>query len=57
MLAENQDVWIGLLTPILFSMIFTGLDTIQEHLENPFDQIGEDDIKINPDKFIKTLEQ
>ena len=57
MLAENQEVWIGLLTPILFSMIFTGLDNIQEHLENPFDQIGEDDIKINPDKFIKTLEQ
>lgn len=55
MLAENQELWIGLLTPVLFAMVFTGLDNIQEHLENPFDQIGEDDIKINPDKFVQTL--
>lgn len=56
MLAENQEIWISLLTPILFAMVFTGLDNIQEHLENPFDQIGEDDIKFNPDKFVVTLE-
>lgn len=56
MLAENQELWISLLTPILFAMVFTGLDNIQEHLENPFDQIGEDDIKFNPDKFVLTLE-
>jgi hypothetical protein len=37
-------------------MDFTGLDNIQEHLENPFDQVGEDDIRINPEKFITTLE-
>lgn len=56
MLAENQGFWISLLAPVLFAMVFTGLDNIQEHLENPFDQIGEDDIKINPEKFAKTLE-
>jgi predicted membrane chloride channel (bestrophin family) len=56
LLAENQEIWIALVTPILFAMVFTGLDNIQEHLENPFDQIGEDDIKINPDKFVLTLE-
>lgn len=55
MLAENQALWLGLLTPVLFAMVFTGLDNIQEHLENPFDQIGEDDIKINPEKFLQTL--
>jgi predicted membrane chloride channel (bestrophin family) len=57
MLAENQEILISLLTPILFSMVFTGLDNIQEHLENPFDQIGEDDIKMNPEKFMATLEK
>lgn len=57
MLAENQELLIGLLTPILFAMVFTGLDNIQEHLENPFDQIGEDDIKMNPEKFMTTLEK
>ncbi|MES2824876.1 MAG: bestrophin family ion channel [Pseudomonadota bacterium] len=56
LLAEDKSLWLGLITPILFAMVFTGLDNIQEHLENPFDQIGEDDIKINPEKFIQTLE-
>lgn len=56
LLAHEQELWLGFAMPILFSMVFTGLDNIQEHLENPFDQVGEDDIRINPDKFIKTLE-
>jgi predicted membrane chloride channel (bestrophin family) len=56
LIAEGQDLWLGLTTPILFAMVFTGLDNIQEHLENPFDQVGEDDIRINPEKFVKTLE-
>lgn len=55
LIAEGQDVWLGFITPILFAMVFTGLDNIQEHLENPFDQVGEDDIRINPEKFIQTL--
>jgi predicted membrane chloride channel (bestrophin family) len=55
MLAENQEIWITVSTPILFSMVFTGLDNIQDDLENPFDQIGEDDIRINPEKFVQTL--
>jgi hypothetical protein len=32
------------------------LDNIQEHLENPFDQIGEDDIMINAEAFLERLE-
>jgi hypothetical protein len=31
------------------------LDNVQEHLENPFDQIGEDDIAINAEKFVERL--
>lgn len=57
LLAENQSLWLGFTIPVLFAMVFTGLDNIQEHLENPFDQVGEDDIKINPEKFILTLEK
>ena len=37
-------------------MILVSLDNIQEHLENPFDQVGEDDIKFNVNKFIERLE-
>jgi len=57
LLVEGQNFWIGLSVPVLFAMVLTGLDNIQDHLENPFDGLGEDDIKINPEKFVKTLEE
>lgn len=41
--------------PILFSIILVGLSNIQEHLEDPFDQIGEDDVAINAEKFVALL--
>jgi hypothetical protein len=41
--------------PILFALILVGLANMQDHLENPFDQIGADDITINPDSFVETL--
>ncbi len=41
--------------PILLTMILVSLENIQEHLENPFDQVGEDDIKFNVEKFIERL--
>lgn len=42
--------------PILFAVVLVSLDNIQEHLENPFDHVGEDDVSINADKFIASLE-
>ena len=39
--------------PVLFTLILVSLDNIQSHLENPFDQIGEDDIIINAEKFVE----
>lgn len=42
--------------PVLFTIILVSLDNIQEQLENPFDQIGEDDIQINAEKFVERLE-
>jgi len=41
--------------PVLLSMSLVSLDNIQEHLENPFDQVGEDDITFNVDKFVINL--
>ena len=40
----------------LLSIILVSLDNIQDHLENPFDQIGEDDVMINAEKFVSLLE-
>lgn len=42
--------------PVMFSVILVALDNIQSHLENPFDQDGEDDVHINVDKFIRNLD-
>jgi len=55
--ASSDDYAPGLklVMPVLFSVILTGLDAIQSHLENPFDQVGEDDIAINAEKFVERL--
>lgn len=39
------------LMPVLFALVLAALDNIQEHLENPFDQVGQDDVIINAEKF------
>lgn len=41
--------------PLLFAIILVGLDNIQVHLEDPFDQIGPDDVTINAEKFVELL--
>jgi len=44
------------LLPVLLSIILVSLDNIQDHLENPFDQIGADDVMINAEKFVSFLD-
>ena len=44
------------LMPVLFTTILVGQDNTQEHLENRFDQIGQDDIVINAEKFVARLD-
>jgi predicted membrane chloride channel (bestrophin family) len=41
--------------PVLFSLILVSLDNIQSHLEDPFDQVGEDDLAINAERFVDRL--
>lgn len=41
--------------PVLFSVILVALDNIQAHLENPFDQIGHDDVTISVEQFVENL--
>jgi len=42
--------------PVLYSFILVSLDNIQDHLEDPFDQVGEDDISIDANETIRLLE-
>ncbi len=41
--------------PVLYSFILVSLDNIQDHLENPFDEVGEDDIVIDADETSRLL--
>jgi predicted membrane chloride channel (bestrophin family) len=43
------------LMPVLFALVLAALDNIQEQLENPFDQVGQDDVMINAEKFADRL--
>jgi hypothetical protein len=55
-LSQNIPIGLIFIMPILFSIILVSLDNIQDQLENPFDQIGEDDINMQVEKFIDSLE-
>jgi hypothetical protein len=38
--------------PVLYSFILVSLDNIQDHLEHPFDDVGEDDIRIDEEEVV-----
>ncbi len=42
--------------PVLYSFILVSLDNIQDHLENPFDQVGEDDIEFDAEETKRLLD-
>ena len=42
--------------PVLYSFILVSLDNIQDHLEHPFDEVGEDDIKIDEKEIVSLME-
>ena len=50
-LAKDCPAGLEYVTPVLFTLILASLDNIQTHLENPFDQVGEDDVSINAEDF------
>jgi hypothetical protein len=41
--------------PVLYSFILVSLDNMQDHLENPFDEVGEDDIRIDENEIITLM--
>jgi predicted membrane chloride channel (bestrophin family) len=55
-LASEYAGGLAYIMPILFSVVLVSLDNIQDHLENPFDQIGEDDVIINAELFMERLD-
>ena len=46
-IATDKGIEFGIAIAILYSLVLTILDNIQEDLEDPFDGIGTDDIRLN----------
>jgi hypothetical protein len=55
-ISEDFSAGLTYVMPVLFALVLVSLDNIQEHLENPFDQIGQDDVSINAEKFVDRLQ-
>jgi hypothetical protein len=55
--AHDYSAALEYVMPILYSFILVSLDNIQDHLENPFDEVGEDDIVIDADETVALLAQ
>jgi len=53
--ALGREPWLAFVMPVLFSLVLVGLGNIQNELENPFDQIGVDDVAIDPAEFLASL--
>ena len=51
---SNQvgGIWHGILLAVVYSVILTGLNNVQEALENPFDGVGKDDIQFYEPTFV-----
>ncbi len=48
---NDYSYGIAYIIAVLYSIILVSLDNLQEHLENPFDQIGEDDINFEVEEL------
>jgi predicted membrane chloride channel (bestrophin family) len=53
---RDINFFLAMITPFLMSVVLVGLDNIQDDLEKPFDQIGEDDIFIHAERLVKSFD-
>jgi len=46
-LSEDYFTAAGFMVAAVYSLVLVSLDNIQEHLENPYDEVGADDLRLN----------
>ena len=46
-ICHDSHVYSGYIVAFIYSVVLVTLDNIQEDLENPFDQVGEDDVNLD----------
>lgn len=55
-MARDYSASLAYVMPILYSFILVSLDNIQDHLEHPFDEVGEDDIRIDEQDMVAVMQ-
>ncbi len=45
--AYPEYAYLGYMVAALYAMVLSSLDNIQDHLENPFDGVGPDDLQLD----------
>lgn len=55
-LNHGYDSVLSYVPPALFTLVVAALAEIQAHLESPFDQVGEDDIRLGIDDYLARLD-
>lgn len=53
---EDYSAQLEYVMPVLYSFILVSLDNIQDHLEHPFDEVGEDDIRIDDREIVELMD-
>lgn len=53
--AQEYSQGLEYVMPVLYSFILVSLDNIQDHLEHPFDEVGEDDIRIDEQELVRVM--
>jgi hypothetical protein len=52
---KEYAVHLEYVMPVLYSFILVSLDNIRDHLEHPFDDVGEDDIRFDQSEIISHM--
>ncbi len=53
---DDYSAQLEYVMPVLYSFILVSLDNIQDHLEHPFDEVGEDDIRIDDREIVELMD-
>jgi len=55
LVSTRYDIGLAYVMPVVLTLVLVSLENIQKQLENPYDQIGQDDVHINAEHFIERL--
>ncbi|MDX8404550.1 MAG: hypothetical protein R8K50_00175 [Mariprofundus sp.] len=56
LLSAQYEIGLAYVMPVVLTLVLVSLESIQKQLENPYDQLGDDDVHINVEHYMKRLQ-